>query len=55
MSLTVAKKNIDFLIKSGNGKKDGVVKLWLNKELVELVELLMDTVIGYIQQPFILT
>lgn len=54
MSLTVVNRNIDILIKYGNGKKDGVVKQWLNKEQEEQVELHMDIVIDCIQQHYML-
>jgi hypothetical protein len=49
----VDNKNIDISIRFGNGKKDGEVKLWLNKDQVELAELLMVIVIVFILQPFI--
>ena len=45
MLLIAGSKNIDFSIMFGNGKKDGEVKLWLNKDPVEQVEQLMDIVI----------
>lgn len=45
-------KNIDTSIKFGNGKRDGEVKQWPNKDLVELVELPMDIVTDYIQLRF---
>jgi hypothetical protein len=41
----VDNKNIDFSIMFGNGKKDGEVKPWLNKDPVEQEEQLMDIVI----------
>jgi hypothetical protein len=54
MSLIQANKNIDISIKYGDGKKDGVVKQWHNKEQVEQVELHMDIVIDYILQHYML-
>lgn len=36
----------------GNGKKDGVQKLWLHKDQDVLVEQLMDIVIDYIHQHY---
>jgi len=50
----VDKKNIGILIKYGNGKKGGDQRLWLNKDLVEQVEPLMDIVIDYILLPYML-
>jgi hypothetical protein len=54
MLLILDNKSIDILIKSGNGKKDGEVRLWLNKDLVELVEQHMDIVIDFIQLHYML-
>ena len=49
MLLILDKKSIDILMESGNGKKDGEVKQWHNKELEEQVGQLMDIVIDYIR------
>lgn len=51
----VDRKSIDILIKYGNGKKDGVVRLWLSKDLVEPVERLMVIAIGFILQLYMQT
>lgn len=46
----VVKKSTGILTRFGSGKKDGEVKLWRNKELVELEEQLTVTATDFILQ-----
>ncbi len=52
MLLIVVRRNIDSLIKCGNGKKDGEARQWLNKGLVEQAEQHMAIAIDYIRRPY---
>lgn len=55
MLLIVAKRNIDSLIKYGDGKKDGEVRRWLSKELVEQAVQHMVIAIDSTQQLYMQT
>lgn len=55
MSLIQAKKNIDILIRYGNGEKAMEVRQWHNKEQAELVEQHMVTVIVCTRLLYMLT
>ncbi len=50
----MANKNIDILIKYGNGKKAGEVELWPNKEQADQEEQHMAIAIDFIQQLYTL-